>query len=131
VRFRNGNPVVAGLLGGTCLTAGQAHLTQPEGFVTGKLLGWDDTNPADTILKVDAKLPGEGLIGKYILIDNREHSDASYRIEGLPGSGRLSIGCNSLAERFVDRQDYSKGIICNVSPGDAFHIALSKVWQSR
>jgi hypothetical protein len=104
---------------------------QSAGFVTGKLLGWDDTNPADTILKLDAKLPAKGLIGTYILIDNQERSDASYRIEGLPGPGEISIGCNSLAERFVDGQDYSKGIIYNVSPGDAFRIAHSAVWQSR
>lgn len=131
VRFRNGNPATAVLVAGTSLTAGRTRLAQPAAFVVGTLLGWDDADPADTILKVDAKLPAKGLVGKYVLIDNEERSDASYRIEGVPGPGRLSIGCNSLAERFVDPQDYGKGIIHNVSPGDTFRIPLSTVWQTK
>ena len=130
VRFREREPVLGVLVGGTALTSGPLRMTQPAGFVTGTLTGWDETDPADTVLEVSPDPPPARLVGKYILIDNKERSDASYRVEGLPGPGRLSIGCNSLAERWVNQQDYGQGIIYNVAPGDTFRIALSKVWHS-
>ncbi len=131
VRFEGQTPVAAALVGGLSLTAGDVTITQPAGFLRGTLIGWDDTDPAETILEVEAELPSDGLIGKYVVIENTERSDAGYRIESMPAPGRIGIGCNSLAERFVDRRDYGKGIIYNVSPGDRFHISLSQAWPAR
>lgn len=128
-RFQGQTPVAQALIAGTALTAGPRKLTLPRAFVAGKITGWDDRNPAETILRVDAALPPAGLRGRYLIVENTERSDASYRIEATPAPGQLSIGCNSLAERFVDNQDYTKGIITNIKPGDAFRIPLSTAWQ--
>lgn len=125
VRFTNGQVQSQTLIAGRSLTAGKAKLSLPTAFVSGKLVGWDDTDPANTILKLNGTLPLQGLVGKYILIDNQERSDASYRILGVPRADRVSIGSNSLAERFVDPGDYNKGIIYNVAPGNSFRIPLS------
>ena len=97
--------------------------------LTGKLTGWNDDDPAHTILKVEGDLPASGLIGKYLMVDNTDRSDASYLIERIPAPGQVDIGCNSLAERFVSNRDYSQGIIHNIAPGQSWRIANSATWQ--
>jgi hypothetical protein len=128
VRFEQGQPVAQSLIAGTTLTAGPAQLTLPVGQITGQLTGWDDTDPANIILKTDAETDNRELAGRYVIFDNSERTDASYRIVSLPGGGQLGIGSSSLVERFVDRFDYSQGLIYNLAPGDNFIIPLTATW---
>jgi len=128
-RFSGERAVAAALIEGAKLQAGDRTLELPVGAITGKLLGWDDSDPAQTVLKLDGEPTGTDVVGRTIIIDNRERSDASYRVESLPGPRDVSIGCNSLAERFVDRSDYAKGIVYNVAPGDGFRIPLTAAWE--
>lgn len=129
VRFEGETVVAQTLLAGHSLVAGQAKLTLGASAITGNLVGWNNDDPGSTLLKLDTALPKEGLVGRYILIENKERSDASYLIQSVPDTHTVGIGCNSLAERFVDPRDYGKGIICNVSPGDSFVIPLSATWR--
>ena len=66
------------------------------------------------------------MVGRYIVIRNKERSDASYRIEAVHDRTTLGIGSQSLVERFVDALDYSKGIIHTIAPGDRFTISLAE-----
>ena len=131
VRFAGDKPVAQTLIAGSSLAAGAQKLTLPRAFVTGRLAGWDDTDPVNTLLKVSDTLPEQDLVGRYIIISNKERSDASYQIRSVIRPDRLNIACNSLAERFVDKADYSKGIVYNVAPGDAFQVPLSATWGKR
>lgn len=130
VRF-DAAPLAQVLIAGRSLVAGKCRLALPAPFLTGKLLGWDDTDPARTLLKVEGTLPTKGLAGKYLMMDNTERSDASYLIQDVPAAGRISIGCNSLVERFVNSKDYSQGVVYNVAPGQTWRIANSATWQRK
>jgi hypothetical protein len=130
VRFDRA-PLAQVLIAGKSLVAGKCRLTLAAPFLTGKLVGWDDSNPADTILKVEGALPAKGLAGKYLIVDNTERSDASYLIQSVPAAGRISLGCNSLVERFVNKNDYSQGVVYNVAPGQTWRIANAATWQRK
>jgi hypothetical protein len=104
-------------------------VTLPAGEVTGTLSAWDDTNPADVLLNLQPPLGEQDLEGRYIVFDNAERSDASYLIKRVVDPQTISIGSNSLIERFVDPEDYEKGVLHTIAPGDAFAVALSAVWQ--
>ncbi|MEA3401541.1 MAG: hypothetical protein U9R79_09910 [Armatimonadota bacterium] len=125
-RFRDGEPETLALIQGTRLAAGGEALTLPSPAIRGRLAGWDDSDPARVLLHLDpdAELPDE-VVGKYIIIDNEERSDASFRIEEVLDADTISIGQNSLVERFVDRTDYSKGLIYLVQEGNAILVPLS------
>jgi hypothetical protein len=131
VRYAGGQPVAQSLIAGTSLVAGTARLTLPAAQITGQLLSWNDQDPTNTILQTDAKLPPTGLVGRYVIFANQERSDASYRIVSLPGEGKIGLGSNSLVERFVDRNDYSRGLIYNLAPGDKFSIPLAATWEKK
>ena len=135
-RFREDGQAIPGdeiiaeaLIAGDKLSAGGRDLALPAPAVTGKLVGWDDSDVANTLLKLDTALPREGLVGRYIIFDNEERSDASYRIEDVRDDHVISVGGNSLAERFVDPADYSKAIVHTIAPGDRFVIPLSACWK--
>lgn len=94
--------------------------------VTGRLIGFDDSDPLNVRLRVetDTRL-GPELAGRYILIDNQEIADASYRIEQLEPPDILNLGQTSLAERLADPNDFDAGVLYNVQPGDRFRIPIS------
>jgi hypothetical protein len=94
--------------------------------IAGELAAFDDANPVDIRLTLsDALPPRDDLVGRYIIFDNDERSDASYRIERIIDERTIAIGTQSLVERFVDRLDYSKGVVYTVKPGDGYRIALT------
>lgn len=125
VRFADGAPVRMTLIDGTRLRADDREVTLPPAL-EGRLAGWDDSDDTDIRLKLVEPLPQRhDLVGRYILIANTERSDASYRIEKVVDGQTLSIGGQSLVERFVDPLDYGKGLIHNVEPGQAYRIPLS------
>ena len=128
-RFEADRPVAQVLIEGTALRAGEVELKLPAAAVRGRLTGWDDGNVENTLLKLDTPLPESTLAGEYIIFDNAERSDASYRIESVVDARTVGIGSNSLVERFVDEKDYGKGFIYTIAEGDAFIIPLSASWE--
>jgi hypothetical protein len=93
--------------------------------IVGKLAGFDDTDPTNIQLRLGKPLPADvDVVGRYIIIDNAERSDASYLIERVIDERTLGIGTQALVERFIDPLDYSKGVIYNVKSGDRYRIAL-------
>jgi oligo-alginate lyase len=116
------------LIEGVKLTAGGQTLAQPRAAITGHLAASDESDPTNTLLKLDADMPAEGMVGKHILFANRERSDASYRIVKVVDARTISIGQNSLAERLKDG-NYAHGVINTIAVGDAFRIPMSVAWK--
>ncbi len=124
-RFRDGQATTRALIQGTRLAAGGAQIHLPASGVRGSLRGWDDSDPGRVLLHLDTEPLDQRVVGKYLLFDNSERSDASYRIEEVVGADTVSIGCNSLVERFVDPADYDQGVIYTIAKGDEFLISMS------
>ncbi|MDD5677312.1 MAG: heparinase II/III family protein [Kiritimatiellae bacterium] len=130
VRFDGQAVAAACLIEGASLTAQTVQLSLPQPAITGQLLSGDESDSQNTLLKLSTPLGTAPLQGKYIIFDNAERSDASYRIEKVVDDQTVSIGANSLAERFRDEKEYSRGVINNIAPGDRFRIALSKTYTA-
>jgi len=129
VRYRADRPVLAALIDGTSLSGRDVRLRLPAAAATGRLAGWDDSDPADVRLRFALPVRREGIEGKYIIFQNRERSDACYRIERVIDARTVSIGANSLVERFKDPRDYSKGVVTTIAPRDPFRVPLAAVWR--
>ncbi len=94
---------------------------------SGALESFDDSDPTDIRLTLTEPLsPGLDVIGRYIIFDNAERSDASYRIDKVHSATTLGIGSQSVVERFVDPLAYDEGITHTIAPGDRFIIAGSR-----
>jgi len=129
-----GGVVFAKLVEGTSLAYGGFALSQSLAAFTGKLVSADDSDPDDVVLKLDRPLQdqgvsAQGLVGRYIIFDNAERSDASYEIMAVRDDNTISIGDMTLIERFVDPEQYDKGVVYNVVPGEAYRIHLSATWS--
>ncbi len=131
IRLRDGKVEAAKLVRGTKLQYRDYQLTTERGEITGKLAGFDVSDWRDNLLKVESSVLLEGvaagdLIGQYIIVKNSERSCGSYPIKDIRENGTvISLGDKTLVERFVDPQDYSKGVIYSVAEGDEFTIPLS------
>jgi hypothetical protein len=98
--------------------------------ITGRLKGFDDSNPLNVRLQLETDSPlSEELVGRYIIIDNKEIADGSYRIEAIESPDILNLGQTSLAERLADPKDFDAGVLYNIQPGDPFLIPSSASWQ--
>lgn len=124
-RFNGDNVTACALIQGERLEAGDRALEAPTAAITGTLAGFDDSDPANVLLHLNGPPLTDEVVGRYIILDNAERSDASYRIEAVVDADTVSIGDTSLIERLVDRHDYSKGLVYNVQPGERFTIAMS------
>ena len=95
---------------------------QPAAF-TGKIVSINDTDPINVIVGTSlGELPPD-LAGRYLLVDNHQRADASYRIKEVLPEGKLNIGAAALDELLVDPSDPGKGRIRNIAPGETFRIA--------
>ena len=130
-RFRDDEPILLTLVAGTQLRAASTEISLPCAAYTGRLASSDESDPSRTLLKLDTALPDGPLVGEYLLFENTERTDASFRIEERVDAHTLSIGCNSLVERFVDAGDYGRGVVRIIAPGDRYAIATSASWQQR
>ncbi len=135
VRLREGKVEAAKLVRGTSLTYADYKLETERGEIKGRLTGLDVSDWQDNLLKVEPSVLPEGvvaddLIGQYIIVNNYERSCGCYRIKDIRENGTvISLGDKTLVERFVDREDYSKGVIYNVAEGDEFTIPLSVTFR--
>ena len=125
VRFDGEEVTVRALLQGERLDAGGATLTMPVAAIRGTLAGWDDSDPGRLLLDLDGPDLTDEVVGRYVIFDNSERSDASYLIEEVVDANTVRIGVTSLVERLVDHSDYERGVLYTVAPGDGFVIALS------
>ncbi len=133
VRFDGDTVQQRVLIQGERLEAGGDALTLPASALRGTLASWDDSDPARVLLKLEgvelARERPDDVVGRYIIFENSERSDASYRIEEVVDATTVRIDTFSLVERFVDPSDYDQGLIYTIAPGDAFTIALSAVGE--
>lgn len=127
----DGNALAARLFEGTQLHAEAARIALDRPAWTGRLERFDMSDTEHTRLYLDSDVPPKGLEGKAILFENSERSDAGYPIVRYESPRTLDIGPTSLVERFVDPEDYSKGLIYNIAPGDRFRIARSGAWDAQ
>ncbi len=131
IRLRDRKVEAAKLVRGTSLTYGDYKLEADRGELKGRLTGFDVSDWKDNLLKVEPSVLPEGvaaddLIGQYIIVKNSERSCGCYLIKDIRENGTvISLGDKTLVERFVDRNDYSKGVVYNVAEGDEFTIPLS------
>ncbi len=89
----------------------------------GAIAGIDDSDPGNVIISTGLDSLPETVVGRYLIVENRQRADASYRIKAVLPGGRLNIGSAALDELHADREDESKGFIQNIAAGDPFHIA--------
>ncbi len=125
VRFDGDEVVARALIEGTRLDAGGVGLDLPAAAITGTLAGFDDSDPDNVLLDLASAELTDEVVGRYIIFDNAERSDASYRIEALVDADTVSIGGKSLIERLADPDNYDAGVLYTIQPGEPFAIALS------
>jgi hypothetical protein len=130
-RFAGETVALQALICGRSIAVDGRSLELPAEGVRGRLSGWETSDSGHTLLHLDTPLPDANLEGAYVLVQNSERSDASYRIEEVIDSNTVSIGSVSLIERYVDPKDYGKGMVTTVARGDPFLIPLSAVWRTR
>lgn len=125
VRLDGGQVVRRVLVQGTELAADDTSLTLATDAIRGNLVAWDDSDPTRILLTLAGDALNDDLVGRYIIFNNSERSDASYRIEAVLDEHTISIGGASLVERFVDPSDYTAGLIYTIAEGDSFVIPLT------
>ena len=73
------------------------------------------------------------LSGKWIYIDNDKVQNGAYMIEKAKrlnnGNVLIDIGITSVIRSYKDKNDTTKGFICNVEEGQAFRIPLSRRYE--
>lgn len=124
-RFDGDDVALRALLQGERLEAGGEALQLPAAELQGTLAGWDDSDPARVLLHLDGPDLTENVVGRYVIFDNSERSDASYLIEEVVDADTIRISAPSLVERMVDPRDYSRGVVYTIAEGDAFVIAMT------
>lgn len=89
----------------------------------GELVAIDASDPKHVRLQTSLSDLPEDLEGRYIVIDNHQRADASYRIEAVLPGGLLDIGPAAIDEQHIDKSDYGQGRIPNIRTGETFRIA--------
>lgn len=102
---------------------GQILAAEALAAYAGKITGIDESDLCNVTIGTSMPELPETLTGEYVLIDNHQRSDASYRIKAVLPGGRLNLGPAALDEILVDSSDYSKGVIKNIAVGETFRIA--------
>lgn len=96
----------------------------------GTIVGSDERDPANVMVTTDLEDLGKEVIGRYVIVDNVERADASYRIKDVRGGNTLNIGLAALDEIHVDPGDYSKGTRKNIAVGQPFRLANAVYGES-
>jgi len=99
-----------------------AHDSQPSGYA-GEIASINMEDSRHVILDTGLGNLPDSLVGRYLVVDNHQRADASYRIEAVLPNGRVDLGPAALEELHVDSSDYSKGRITNIQAGESFRIA--------
>ncbi len=110
------------------LHAGERSVTRSPGAYAGRLVGHDDSDPRNVLLHLDVDV-GADVVNQYIIFDNEQIADGSYRIEAVVGERTVNIGQMPIYERLANRSDFSAGVIYNIKPGESFIIPRVAVWE--
>jgi len=97
------------------------------GVYSGALAGYDDSDSHNVLLELTAPV-GEDAPGQYIIIDNKDIADGSYRIESVEDEHTVNIGWSPLYERLADVNDFDAGAVCNIQAGESYIIPRRAVW---
>lgn len=136
VRLRDDQVIAAKMARGISLRYGDFELSSDYSELSGTLTGFDASDWGDNLLHLSTSVTPEGvsaedLIGNYIIVRNSERSCGCYPIRDVHENGMvISLGDKTLVERFVDPNDYEKGIVYNVAEGDEFVIVVSAEFSS-
>lgn len=130
VRFdAGGEPQMLAAVAAKEVWTAQRQLRQSPGFHTGRLVGYDDSDPQNVRVKVSAALDAD-VVGRYIIFDNpKGMADASYRIEAVESPTLLNLGATPLFEKLANPTDFSKGVVYSIRQDDAFIIPRTAVWR--
>lgn len=73
-------------------------------------------------IEIEGDLPdGEVLKGAQVRIHNDGVRDACYRIESVSGN-RIDVGDTSFIRGLASKEDYGKGYVYDIGPGDGFDV---------
>ena len=129
VRFdANGDVEMMAAIAADEIRAGDLSLTSEPGVYSGALAEFDDSDPHNVLLELTAAI-GEDAAGQYIIIDNKEIADGSYRIESVEDEYTVNIGMSPLYERLVDVNDFAAGAVGNIEAGELYIIPRTAVWM--
>lgn len=115
----------------TRLETPQNGLTLEPARYEGKIVAIDESDQNNVLLRTDLENVPSDVKGRYVIVANHQRADASYRIKAVEADGRINIGSAALDEMHVDPNDYSKGTIKNIRPGERFFIANSLFEKAR
>jgi len=133
ISFVNGEAVYAYIndgtrIGGAITDAKPAH--------TGTVAAITRELTLDNTLELSVNMSDEeikDLSGKWIYIDNDKVQNGAYMIEKAKrlnnGNVLIDIGITSVIRSYKDKNDTTKGFICNVEEGQAFRIPLSRRYE--
>lgn len=110
------------------IRAGAHKLSLNDGVFSGQLKGYDDSDPHNVLLHL-SELVTDEVVGSYIIFDNREVADGSYRIESIVNERTVNIGQMPLYERLVNPNNFSAGVIYNLQAGEYYSIPRSIKWR--
>ncbi|HWL54762.1 MAG TPA: heparinase II/III family protein [Chthoniobacteraceae bacterium] len=89
----------------------------------GSIAGIDDSDPGNVMISTGLDSLPASLAGRYLVVENRQRADASYRIKAVLPGGILNIGTAALDELHAEREDEAAGFIRNIANGDRFHVS--------
>ena len=133
ISYVNGEAVYAYIndgtrIGGAITDAKPAH--------TGTVAAITRELTLDNTLELSVNMSDEeinDLSGKWIYIDNDKVQNGAYMIEKAKrlnnGNVLIDIGITSVIRSYKDKNDTTKGFICNVEEGQAFRIPLSRRYE--
>lgn len=118
------------LVDGKALQYGEMQQTPEWLSVVGEIVSLDENDPDNVIVQTSLDEISSDVVGSYLMVDNHQRADASYRIQAVLPNGRLNIGAAALDEFFIDDQDYEKGVYKNIAAGETFRInnVSNKLW---
>lgn len=109
--------------------AGKVSVKLEPAVYKGTLVSYDDSDPRNVLLILSDPVL-EDVVGQYIIFDNKEIGDGSYRIEAVKDKHTVCIGQMSIYERLADLNDFNAGVIYNIQPGEKYIIPRILVWHS-
>jgi len=126
-RSREGNVETQVLVGGTELTDRGATLRSDQKGLHGKLISTATGEKGETLLTLESDGPiPPGVVGRTLLFDNAQRSDAAFKIVRVIGRNVVDLGPTPLFERFADPMQPDLGGSDVIGPGDPFTIITAE-----
>ncbi len=125
-RARGGKVEAQYLIGGNELTRDGATLRADETGLHGKLASVAIGENQHTLLTLESDGPiPQSAVGRTIIFDNSERSDAAFKIVRVIGDSVVDLGPTPLFERFFDSKEPEQGGADLIQNGDRFSISMA------